>query len=108
MATKHRSLDILTHIVCLMTLWLGANTYAQVCMVAFETTTFELMNDNIDQECIPFEQVKRNVCEFIWTGKYRVARKVERGMQERLSYGEVVDDERQSLLGGNIESFFTM
>jgi hypothetical protein len=70
MAKEHRSLDILTHIACLMTLWLFALTYGQCAMVAFETTTFELMNDNDDKECIPFEQIRRNVCEFIRSGRY--------------------------------------
>lgn len=98
MAIEHKALDLLSHIAVLLWLWVFSITYAQCAMVAFETTTFELMNDNDDKECIPFEQIQRNVCEFIKTGKYRVTRKVNRGRPER--WGAVVEDETQSLLGG--------
>lgn len=97
MAKEHPSLDIMTHISCLLSLWLISLTYGQCAMIAFETTTFELLNDNDDQECIPFDQVQRNICDFIRTGRYRVTRKVERGMRPR--WGRVVDEESQSLLG---------
>ena len=99
MAREHRALDLLSHIAVLMWLWVGSITYAQCAMVAFETTTFELMNDNADRECIPYEQVQRNVCDFIKTGRYRVARKVDRGVGKK-RWGNVVEDETQSLLSG--------
>jgi hypothetical protein len=100
MAKEHKALDLLTHIAVLMSMWVSMITYAQCAMVAFETTTFELMNDNDDKECIPFSQVQRNVCDFIKTGRYRVSRKVERGNSVQERWGSVVADETQSLLGG--------
>mgnify|MGYP005992657171 CR=1 FL=1 len=100
MAKEHKALDLLSHIAVIMTAWLFMITYAQCAMIAFETTTFELMNDNDDKECIPFDQIQRNVCEFIKTGRYRVSRKVDRGMQDR--WGAVVADEKQSLLSGKV------
>ena len=104
MAKEHKALDVLSHVAVVMTFWLGAITYAQCAMVAFETTTFELMNDNADRECIPFERVQRNVCEFLKTGRYRVARKVNRGVDNKARWGNVVEDETQSLLAGKLMS----